>query len=716
MMRSTCIRRNGAYGLPICQGLNETEKLNYLHKSTFNSYTFQADLPRLPIPSLSDTLTRYLASLKAQKGSVISEADIDKQAKLILQERKHLEKLHERLLAFDDENQDTNYMNAAWTDMYLKDRTPLPLNVTPFIGIKRSEDEKLNNHILRATNIILTSVRMDNTLSNEYLEPELFPIAKKGPEVNSWNSARKRINFVPKGLRFLPPVGGFTVPLGLRTIMAYPTLKAAPLDMSQYKNLFKSTRIPGKDLDSIKKFEKSDHVLIMCRGRFYKLKVKAGKNSDQILNPIKIQNAVQQIWDDANSQEYNEDSLAYLSSTNRNDWAEIRQQLVDSSSENAEALNSIDSAIFNLVLEDEEKSSKPMALDVSSTEVANSTFLWGNGANRWWDKSHSWIVTKGGDAGLTFEHAWGDGVAVMRALKEVYEETTGSNNKQPVLNLLPSDYNDNQKTFGAVPWEEITFDLDSNAESAIQKAKERYNKAIADVNVGAQIVDGIGKNFFKSNKLGGDAVIQLIIQAAYKKCSNNEVCPAYQSVSTSAFLHGRTENLRPCSEASAKAASLLALAGSAKNMSYQNYAEIEDAIRESAKYHNILKEKAQVGQGFDRHIFGLRDRAIKENLGMPLAFDYDNNETWSRMNHFILSTSTLDMPFNQGGGFGNVVPDGLGVGYLAMDDRMACNVVSTKSTEKVSSKDFALAFEEVLSTVREVFDSEYRDSRKKISQ
>ena len=148
----------------------------------------------------------------------------------------------------------------------------------------------------------------------------------------------------------------------------------------------------------------------------------------------------------------------------------------------------------------------------------------------------------------------------------------------------------------------------------------------------------------------------------------------------------------------------------------EDYAEIEEAIRESAKYHNILKEKAQVGQGFDRHIFGLRDRAIKENLDMPLAFDYDNNETWSRMNHFILSTSTLDMPFNQGGGFGNVVPDGLGVGYLAMDDRMACNVVSTKSTEKVSSKDFALAFEEVLSTVREVFDSEYRDSQKKVSQ
>lgn len=44
--------------------------------------------------------------------------------------------------------------------------------------------------------------------------------------------------------------------------------------------------------------------------------------------------------------------------------------------------------------------------------------------NRWFDKSFSLIVCKDGNAGLNFEHSWGDGVAVLRYFNEIYKETT----------------------------------------------------------------------------------------------------------------------------------------------------------------------------------------------------------------------------------------------------------------------------------------------------
>lgn len=42
---------------------------------------------------------------------------------------------------------------------------------------------------------------------------------------------------------------------------------------------------------------------------------------------------------------------------------------------------------------------------------------------RWFDKSFNMITTKDGWAGLNFEHAWGDGVAVMRFFNEINKDS-----------------------------------------------------------------------------------------------------------------------------------------------------------------------------------------------------------------------------------------------------------------------------------------------------
>lgn len=51
-------------------------------------------------------------------------------------------------------------------------------------------------------------------------------------------------------------------------------------------------------------------------------------------------------------------------------------------------------------------------------------FLHGDGRNRWFDKSFSVIVTENARAGVSFEHSWGDGVAVLRYFNDIYRDTT----------------------------------------------------------------------------------------------------------------------------------------------------------------------------------------------------------------------------------------------------------------------------------------------------
>lgn len=48
-----------------------------------------------------------------------------------------------------------------------------------------------------------------------------------------------------------------------------------PLDMSQHRRMFATTRIPGRDCDHVKHYEYTDikHIAVLCRGHFYKVDV-----------------------------------------------------------------------------------------------------------------------------------------------------------------------------------------------------------------------------------------------------------------------------------------------------------------------------------------------------------------------------------------------------------------------------------------------------------
>ena len=80
---------------------------------------------------------------------------------------------------------------------------------------------------------------------------------------------------------------------------------------------------------------------------------------------------------------------------------------------NGALLEEIDSAIVTLCLDDWEHNEE-------CPERAVAELCCGSDPrNRWFDKSVSMIFSNNGLLGINFEHAWGDGVAVMRLCNEV---------------------------------------------------------------------------------------------------------------------------------------------------------------------------------------------------------------------------------------------------------------------------------------------------------
>ncbi|KAI1892086.1 hypothetical protein AGOR_G00150350 [Albula goreensis] len=401
------------------------------------------------------------------------------------------------------------------------------------------------------------------------------------------------------------------VPSALSWYGAY-MVNAYPLDMSQYFRLFNSTRIPRPGRDELFTDQAGRHLLVVRKGNFPAF------------------------------------PLGFLTSENRDVWASLREKLLEAG--NGEVLSTVDSALFCLCLDDE-----PMRDHIHISH----NMLHGNGFNRWYDKSFSIIIAKDGQAAINFEHSWGDGVAVLRFQNEIFKDTT----EQPLVH--PGSPGASVDSASMV--RRLEFKLDSELENGISKAKENFQAAISKLTIDAMEFKRGGKETLKKKKLSPDAMSQLAFQMAFLRQYGQTVA-TYESCSTAAFRHGRTETIRPASNYTQRCANAFV-----HQPNQHSVDQLKGMLHECSKYHGQLTKEAAMGQGFDRHLFAMRYLANSKGMALPSLYQ---DPAYSAINHNILSTSTLTSPAVSLGGFAPVVPDGFGVGYGVHDEWIGCNVSS----------------------------------------
>jgi len=180
--------------------------------------------------------------------------------------------------------------------------------------------------------------------------------------------------------------------------------------MLQYKYLFSTTRIPGPAQDTVRAPyserepgpSRARHILVFHRGHMARVDVIGPEGRPHTVQ--EIQRGLDTIIAGIKTPAPTEESVGHLTTLARAEWAAARAELLEAHPDNAAALDTVETALFNVCVDDAAPADHLMACN---------NLLYGSSANRWYDKAISLVVTANGIAGINGEHCLLDGMSTL---------------------------------------------------------------------------------------------------------------------------------------------------------------------------------------------------------------------------------------------------------------------------------------------------------------
>jgi hypothetical protein len=179
-------------------------------------------------------------------------------------------------------------------------------------------------------------------------------------------------------------------------------IKGTLICMNQYKKIFGTSRVPGDKSDSIVSQypTTSRHVIVLLKDQIFKVNV-LGPDGSRV--PIsEIERLLFAVGKETLSSEP-EPAVGILTAGDRDTCFAGHDALMQLSTQNKENLETIQSALFAVCLDD---SSAKKNIDESHLQIFHNF----NASNRWFDKSLQLIVSNNGRAGINGEHTPSDAV------------------------------------------------------------------------------------------------------------------------------------------------------------------------------------------------------------------------------------------------------------------------------------------------------------------
>eukprot|EP00301_Raphidiophrys_heterophryoidea_P007125 c12803_g1_i1.p1 GENE.c12803_g1_i1~~c12803_g1_i1.p1 ORF type:complete len:741 (-),score=205.48 c12803_g1_i1:689-2911(-) len=579
-------------------------------------------IPKLPLHDLEATCKRFLDTVTP----LLTEAELEHEKLVVKKLLENAQSLHKSLKTYAEDHD--SFVEEFWNDSYLTPKDSVVLNLNPFFVLADDPTPARNNQTARAASLTYSALKFCCTYRSGKLAPDVF--------------------------------------------------RGTPLCMSQYNNLFGSARTPNPQKDKLVAFphEESTHIVVMRRGQIYYLEclnadhTLAVSETDLLKNFAAIVADGDQVaWSEANTK-----AVGVLTTENRHTWFEQRERLISFSDHNKEIFATIDQALFVVCLDH----NSPQAPEELSANALHGTYQLsddvqtGTCTNRWYDKLQL-IITQNGVAGINFEHSGVDGHTVLRFVSDVFADTI-LRFAHRITKTMPSG-GSYVTTLFEVPTKpselqiaplRMEWDLNSDLIRAIKFAEVRVSDKLLQCETVTLEYDGYGKDFIVANKLSPDSFVQLSFLFTYWKMYGWFVTQ-YEPVQTKNFLHGRTEAMR-------------ALSTEAKEFCRAFIDESRSAtdkvalLRKATEAHSQRIKEMSQGNGFERHLFALK--GLAETRGLPVPEFFQTSVGWKRLNHTILSTSNCGNPALRLFGFGPVVSDGFGIGYIIKEDEFTFVITS----------------------------------------
>ncbi|KAM9727498.1 choline O-acetyltransferase isoform 2-T2 [Menidia menidia] len=441
-------------------------------------------LPKLPLPSLKDTLEMYLRCVK----HLLTDEQFNKTQKIV----KHFgaeggvgellqNKLEER------REQKANWLYEYWlNDMYLNNRLALPVNSSPAI---------------------------------------VFPQQNFRAPIDSLRFAAHLISGV---LEYKTLIDARALPVEY----ARGQLAGTPLCMEQYYRLFTSYRLPGPERDTLVAQESSvmpepEHIIVACKNQFFVLDVVINFRR---LNEGDLLMQLEKIVKMANSEEERLPPVGLLTSDGRTEWAESRRELMREST-NRDSLDMIERCLCLVCLDD------ASGLELSDTTRSTLMLHGGgankNGGNRWYDKPMQFVVGADGSCGVVCEHSPFEGIVLVKCSEYLLKYMTGSPSKlvrAASVSELPAP-------------RRLRWKCTPEIHKLIASSADNLQRLATNLDMNVHKFQDYGQEFIKRQKMSPDAYIQVALQLAFYRCHGRPVS-TYESASIRRFKQGRVENIR----------------------------------------------------------------------------------------------------------------------------------------------------------------------------
>ncbi|KAJ3101205.1 hypothetical protein HDU96_010082 [Phlyctochytrium bullatum] len=607
------------------------------------TFAHQPTLPRLPIPPLAETCTRYLRSVQAL-ATPAEYAATEAAVRKFLAPGGLGETLQARLQAKDRESTGS-WLESWWLAL-------------AYHGWRES---------------VLVN-------SNWYMIVD-SPPGELPAELEERKPGRVDGVFTPYQIK--RAAGLVTRFLDYKDLLDYQYLpaertKAGPLCMDQYRRLFGITRVPkpGCDINVGSHPFHSRYIIVSARDQLYKVEV-IDPSGSRVTNAA-IEKQLWAVVEDVKKNAGNyQPPVSILTAEHRDTWADVHKYMEDLCSGNRKSFSIIEGAIFSLSLDD-------YFFPSDTVYLARNTFYGKGGLNRWYDKSMTLTIMADGRFGVNGEHSPCDALVPAfiidyAARHEPFQDPPGAKADAELAAPVP-----------------LKWTVDTKVQTAIEKAKEYAAKIIADSDVQLTYFGGYGGDFIKKKaKVSPDAYVQMALQLTYYRL-HAKLPAVYETASTRKYAHGRTETCRSMSVDSAAFLRTFIDAGAT------DAAKVE-ALRKACKAHVDYIGKASNGFGVDRHLLGLR-MCMKSDEERKEA-EIFKDPMYARSSHWNLSTSGLfPGPVIAGTGFGAVVPDGYGMNYIIFPNRIKMGVESKVSFPETSTIKFCETFSAVLADMGRVVE------------
>lgn len=608
-------------------------------------YEYQKKMPRLPIPSISDTVNRFLPTALPLARTEEEKQALKEACRLFPEQASefHLRLMRRR----NEEMADSSWLQVWWNQAgYLQVRDPVVVNVSYFFSFV---DDPTVSHLSASS----PNVQRGATI--------LFAAAQFRQLVATGQLPYERVG-----------------------------KQQTPICATAYKYMFNACRIPRQDHDSYRIYDPScyTHAIVARQGHFFSIEL-VHPSSGCPLPITDLEEELRRCIILADSIPSSRPRLGLMTSNNRDAWAMAREKLLHVGGLVMEtALERLQSGALLLNLDDEAPVSRQECGDLFWTGGLKS------GPNRWFDKSIQIMVTNNGKAGLIAEHSMMDGMPVINfsdyITKMTYAQARRQSTSYQSSPIIVEDI------FGQALSEIADVTVLGSLES---QAWSAFRELITNHVLHAQSFQGYGSDFIKKMGFAPDAYVQVAMQLATFRLFGEQV-GTYEATQVRCFLHGRTEVTRAVSlesEAFIKAMGFRPRLGEDDITTKREKAQL---LKKAAKVHAKYTGLAASAQGVDRHFLGLA-MMVQEGEKAPQLF---SDPVYQRSKRWRASTSQLSHPRFNLWGYGEVVPDGVGLAYSILPRSCVFNITALRSTgwtDKLSE-----LLEESLLEMRELIEED----------